>query len=103
MTDSILDQAKAAVDGPRALDYGRPERNHGTTGAMFGVWLRRRQEAIQREGEMHPHEDAIRVCAFNICQKLSRLANSPDHLDSLVDTAGYARNWQMILEAGSDV
>jgi len=34
-----------------------------------------------------------------ICVKLSRLENSPDHIDSLVDIAGYAETCAMVLEA----
>ncbi len=33
-----------------------------------------------------------------IATKLARLATTPTHVDSLVDIAGYARTWAMILE-----
>jgi len=92
---SILTDAQEAVDGARARDYGHPAANHGTTAEMFRQWRQRRYGAPFGETDF----DAIDVCAFNIIQKLSRLANTPDHLDSLVDIAGYARNWEMILEA----
>lgn len=46
--------------------------------------------------------DALDVCAFNVLQKLSRLANTPDHHDSQVDIAGYIANWEMILDKWSD-
>jgi hypothetical protein len=34
-----------------------------------------------------------------ICVKMSRLENSPSHIDSLVDIAGYAETCAMVLEA----
>lgn len=92
MRETILTKAKDAVDGPRNRDYGHPSENHGTTAAMFTAWLQRRYKL-----NLLTELDAIDVCAFNLFQKLSRLANSPDHIDSLVDIAGYARNWEMIL------
>jgi hypothetical protein len=36
--------------------------------------------------------------AYMICVKLARLSQSPEHVDSLIDIAGYARTWAMILE-----
>lgn len=41
--------------------------------------------------------DALDVCAFNMLQKISRLAHTKDHRDSLVDICGYAANWESIL------
>lgn len=88
---SILDEAQAAVNGPRQKDYGHPSVNHGCTAALVQAYLQRKYGPAARF-------DALDVCAFNICQKLSRLANTPDHHDSLVDIAGYSENWQSIAE-----
>jgi len=85
---SVLDDAKNAVHGPRAADYGHPSVNHGTTAALMRAYLKRRYGEAQF--------DAVDVCAFNLLQKISRLANTPDHYDSLVDIAGYAENWDMV-------
>lgn len=89
---TILDRAQDAVDGDRQRDYGHPAENHGCTAALWAAYLKR------RHGVEVP-VDAIDVCQLNILQKVSRLANTPDHLDSLVDIAGYARNQEMVLEA----
>lgn len=86
----ILDAAKEAVHGDRNRDYGHPIVNHTCTAKMFGAFYARRHGVAVTF-------DAIDVCAFNICQKLSRLANSPDHVDSLIDIAGYAENWASVL------
>jgi len=88
---TILDQAKEAVDGDRQRDYGHPAENHGCTAALWWAYLKR------RHGVDLPI-DAIDVCALNRLQKEARLAHTPDHRDSLVDLAGYARNQEMILD-----
>ena len=41
---------------------------------------------------------AIQHCAEMICVKLARLGQTPGHIDSLVDIAGYARTWAMLLD-----
>ncbi len=90
---SCLDIAADLVDGDRNKVYGDPATNHGCTGVMFGAFLRRKY------GEKMPTAlDAEDVCIFNICQKISRLANAY-HEDSPVDIAGYARNLQLVHEA----
>ena len=88
---SVLDEARAVTDSARPSAYGAPPDNHGATGAMVQTYLQRRYGPAARF-------DALDVCAFNIVQKLSRLANTPDHHDSQVDVAGYIANWEMILE-----
>lgn len=86
---SILETASKAVHGARGRDYGTPTDNHGCTAALVRRYLERRYGSAQF--------DALDVCAFNMLQKISRLANTPNHRDSLVDIAGYAENWDMIL------
>lgn len=88
---SVLDEAAKAVDGDRGRDYGHPSVNHKCTGDMVRSYLKRKYGPAAQF-------DEIDVCAFNILQKISRLANTPTHHDSLVDGPGYFRNWEMILE-----
>ncbi|MEK9644558.1 MAG: DUF6378 domain-containing protein [Alphaproteobacteria bacterium] len=80
----ILDEAQALVCGARREAYGHPRVNHAATAAMMEAYLRRRYGVAQF--------DARDVCIFNILQKVSRLAQTPAHRDSLVDIAGYAAN-----------
>jgi hypothetical protein len=40
----------------------------------------------------------IRVALDNICVKLARLIETPSHIDSAIDVAGYARTIVMILD-----
>ena len=91
---TILEEASRITQTERNTSYGNPEVNHGCTAEMMEAYLRRKYGEAARF-------DALDVCAFNICQKLSRLANTPDHHDSLVDICGYARNWEQILKARS--
>ena len=87
---SVLDEAKAVTSDPRPSKYGPPHANHGCTAALMEAYLRKKYGAAAF--------DALDVCAFNMLQKISRLAHTKDHRDSLVDICGYAANWEMILE-----
>jgi hypothetical protein len=84
----ILSEAKALVSKNRRDAYGSPVQNHGATADLFSAYLKRRYGPYM----VVPTMDAQDVCVFNICQKISRLANTPGHRDSLVDIAGYAAN-----------
>lgn len=89
--ETILEEAQRVVDGERNDHYGHPRDNHGCTAALIGAYLSRklgRPVAI----------DAQDVCMINVLQKVSRLAHTPEHRDSLVDIAGYARNAEMLHE-----
>ena len=92
---SVLDEAAKAVHGDRGRDYGHPAVNHKCTAAMMRAFLQRRYGPSAEF-------DALDTCAHNLCQKLSRLANTPDHHDSQVDIAGYIANWEMILEVWAE-
>lgn len=72
--------------------YGDPTENHSCTAALFEHWLERRYR-----GE-YCNLDAIDTIAFNIMQKMSRLANSPHYVDSWRDVQGYAENALMVLD-----
>jgi len=87
---SVLAEAARVVDGPRQAEYGHPRDNHGCTAAMMQAYLKRRYGSARF--------DARDVCVFNALQKVSRLAHTPDHTDSLVDICGYARNYEMLGE-----
>jgi len=89
---SILDTAAEVVHGDRARDYGHPSANHACTAEMVEAYLRRRYGSASF--------DAQDVCMFNILQKVSRLAHTPGHLDSLADVAGYAANVEMLVPPG---
>ncbi len=93
---SILEEAQEIIHGDRNRDYGHPLDNHECTAGMFGWYMRRRVDCCGDEAEVLM--DAEAVCVFNILQKISRLANTPGHRDSLMDIAGYAGNIEMVTD-----
>lgn len=79
-TTHCLEQARKAVIGDRARDYGKPSINHARTAAMWSAYF---------DGQVKI--DARDVCQLLILQKASR----DRHLrkpDNVVDQAGYAQN-----------
>jgi hypothetical protein len=87
--DSVLLEAQEVIHGARSRDYGAALDNHTATADMLSAYLRRKYGiAVSLTAED--------VCLFNIMQKVARLANTPDHRDSLVDIAGYAGNVEMV-------
>lgn len=85
---SVLEEAQELIHGDRNTDYGHPLDNHSATAELVRAYLRRKYGTAEF--------DADDVCVFNVLQKISRLANTPDHRDSLVDIAGYVGNVEMI-------
>jgi hypothetical protein len=87
--DSVLLEAHNVIHGARSRDYGAALDNHTATADMLSAYLRRKYGiAVSLTAED--------VCLFNVLQKVARLANTPDHRDSLVDIAGYAGNVEMV-------
>jgi hypothetical protein len=87
--DSVLLEAQDVIHGARSRDYGAALDNHTATADMLSAYLRRKYGiAVSLTAED--------VCLFNVLQKVARLANTPDHRDSLVDIAGYAGNVEMV-------
>ncbi len=89
---SILEEAQEIIHGDRNRDYGHPLDNHECTGGMMSWYLKRKYPGGKWT------LDAEDVCVFNILQKVSRLANTPGHRDSLMDIAGYAGNVEMVID-----
>jgi hypothetical protein len=86
---SVLLEAHNVIHGARSRDYGAALDNHTATADMLSAYLRRKYGiAVSLTAED--------VCLFNVLQKVARLANTPDHRDSLVDIAGYAGNVEMV-------
>jgi len=84
---TILDEAGKLVDGERENTYGHPAddfRKVTLAAAALGV------DPVA-EGTLHH-------ALYMILVKIQRLVQTPDHHDSIVDIAGYARTYEKILE-----
>ena len=85
---SILDEARALVEGPRRDHYGHPSENHGCTAELVRAY-------IKRSYGVDVPIDGHDICMFNILQKVSREACGRQR-DNRVDIAGYALNADVI-------
>ena len=80
--------AKMLVDAARAIDergrdYGSPTPNHIRIAKFFDACL---SDKLKPGVSVSP-DDVVRMM---IGVKLARLMQTPDHLDSIMDIAGYA-------------
>jgi len=80
---SVLETAHEIVYGEREQLYGSPETNLQTIADYWTIHLRRKL-GITEDLTISD------VCGMMILMKQARLANTPDHKDSLVDICGYA-------------
>lgn len=88
--ESVLLEAQGLVHGARQRDYGHPAEDFSRTADLVNTLLAKKLDAPL---------DAADVAAFLVCVKLSRQVNAPKR-DNLVDLAGYAETWQMVLDRG---
>lgn len=82
---SILKEANTIIYGDREKTYGHPSRNLETIAKMWTAYLVA-SRAITTENNIGAKD----VAALMVLLKTARLANNPDHRDSLVDICGYA-------------
>ena len=83
---TILEEAEQLAGKVRSDKYGHPFDNFTQTGKLWAP-------ALDKD-EVTPEQVALCM----ILAKISRLTHSPDHADSLVDIAGYARAYEMVRE-----
>lgn len=80
----VLRKAVETVDGRDKSDhYGPPEEFMGRLASMWGGYLGM---------ELKPTDAALMMALL----KAARLRTNPDHEDSLVDFAGYARIYERV-------
>jgi len=83
---TILDTAKDVIYGDREKTYGDPGKNLRVVADFWENYLSARG---------YWNNDASGLTAEDVCHmmsllKIARLANTPNHTDSLVDLCGYA-------------
>jgi hypothetical protein len=79
---SILKEANTIIYGDREKTYGHPSKNLVTIALMWNAYL----NAKANKDTLGPKD----VAAMMVLLKTARLANNPEHRDSLVDICGYA-------------
>lgn len=84
---NILESAAELVGGVRQQTYGHPAEDFARTARMWTALTNGRYEFQPRE-----------VALFMLAVKLSRLVQTPERRDSVVDLAGYARTYEMVAE-----
>lgn len=80
-----FDAAMQSVTTERGAVYGHPSDDFARVAKMA--------EAIK-----DCPDPLLRHVLYMILVKVSRLAKTPSHIDSLIDIAGYARTGAMVLE-----
>ncbi len=88
LPETVFEEAQRLVHGARGQDYGHPAEDFAkTAGAWTGLF-----QGLLREGaRIEPRHVPLAM----ICVKLSRLMQSPDKRDSIVDVVGYAETYAM--------
>ena len=87
---TILEEAGSLVDGPREKHYGHPAEDfEAVTRAASSLGLF--QGPVGVDFRLHH-------ALYMVLVKIQRLVQTPDHHDSVVDIAGYARCYEKILE-----
>lgn len=83
---NILEEAQKIVNGDRQQAYGHPSQDFANIAKMAEPIL---------ESDLTPE---LKHALYMVQVKISRLLNTPEHRDSLVDIAGYVMTYEMILE-----
>lgn len=79
---SILKEANTIIYGDREKTYGHPSKNLQTIAVMWNAYVKAKPN--------QEYLTAKDVAAMMVLLKTARLANNPEHRDSLVDICGYA-------------
>lgn len=83
---NVLDEANKLVNDDRQGVYGHPIKGFTEVVTMAQPILD------------SPIDPRLKHALYMIQVKVSRLINTPDHVDSIVDIAGYAKTYSMVLD-----
>lgn len=85
--EDLLKEALRIVTGARRSAYGKPEDNFATIAGLWNTFCQRRRLDFTDPKQGFTAGD---TAVMMILLKCARLGESPDHVDSVVDIAGYA-------------
>lgn len=91
--ENVLEVANRLTSQDRNKSYGHPLENFTDTAALFTGILHAAGK-LDRTQRITADEAMVLMIAV----KLARLARTPDHQDSQIDIAGYARTLEMAQE-----
>jgi hypothetical protein len=94
-SQTILDEAKNIISGPRRESYGHPTPNHQAIATLWNAFLDNRR-VFGMSGPLSPQEVATMMCLL----KIARLQYTPDHADSLLDAISYLALVDVMNEGG---
>lgn len=80
--ENVLSEANRIIYGDREKTYGSPSKNLETIAQMWNAYT----GALNKDTHQLNAQD---VAVMMVLLKIARLANQPDHRDSLVDGVGY--------------
>jgi hypothetical protein len=80
--ENVLQEAQRIIYGDREQTYGSPSKNLETIAQMWNAYT----GALNKDTHQLNAQD---VAVMMVLLKIARLANQPDHRDSLVDGVGY--------------
>lgn len=86
---TILKKADEIAGHARSRDYGHPYHNHRR---IADIWTVQAENILKPGVKFTP--DLVVLMMIGL--KLARLANSPNHEDSMLDVCGYAKCWDMV-------
>ena len=78
---TVLKEANVIIYGDREQTYGHPSKNLTAIATMWNAYISNTNNRTLMAQD---------VCAMMVLVKTARLANSPNHRDSLIDICGYA-------------
>ena len=97
---SVLTTAQEIIHGERQANYGHPSTNWETIAEFWSTYIRRTNPEIAQlaaDNGLTLEVNATDAIQMMVLLKTSRLIASPDHMDSLVDQAGYAGLHERVL------
>lgn len=89
----LLEEADMIISKDRENTYGSPDKNLKTIAEYWTTHIQAKYGNDNKEGKVTLAKniklDINDVCVMMVLLKQARLANTPTHHDSMVDTAGY--------------